>query len=214
MDYCKNHNCSDFTHSYIDDLLVFSPDPETHVRHVQSVLHALTSASLTINKDKSHFFMTRVPFLGVILHPRGYAANVKRVTNMLDWKRPHNRKTLKSLLGIINYFRRFIPKAAHRAHCLFAIRGDRFHWNDEHETAFRDIHQALVEHLPFLHFPVPGQRLELETDASDTAIGGALFQRQDNQKRYIAFHSRTLREHERNYTTPKKELLSAAYFIK
>lgn len=61
---------------------------------------------------------------------------------------------------------------------------------------------------------MPGQRMELETDASETAIGGALFQRQDNQKRYIAFHSRTLRPHERNYSTPKKELLSAAYFIK
>lgn len=209
----QDHNCSDFTHNYIDDLLVFSPDAETHVHHVQSVLDALTAASLTINKEKSHFFMTRVPFLGVILHPGGYAANIKRVVNMLEWKRPKTRKTLKSLLGTLNYFRRFIPRLSERAHCLYAIRGDKFEWTEEHETALRDIHTALVEHLPFLHFPLSGQTLELEVDASDTAIGGALFHTVNSEKRYISFHSRSLRPHEKNYSTPKKELLSAVYHI-
>jgi hypothetical protein len=112
----------------------------------------------------------------------------------------------------VNYFRKFIPNAADRAQRLFELRDKEFRWTPELETVYCDLYEALVQNA-YLHFPKPGIPFELAVDASDTGIAGALFQTFNGERRYLGFHSRKLHDYERNYTMPKKELLSVVYHV-
>jgi hypothetical protein len=94
-----------------------------------------------------------------------------------------------------------------------SIRDKKFKWTEELELAYMRIYQALVKQGPFIHFPVPGIPIELATDASNYAIGAAIFQRVNGEIRYLGFHSRVLNKSEINYSIPKKELLSIIVHI-
>lgn len=209
----QNYGCSSYTHNHLDDLIVFSSSMEDHVQHLRTVLRALTETSLTINEEKSHFFVTRVPLLGMLVQPDGYAPDTHRLTDMMDWERPTTRKKMQSLLGTINFHRRYIPRISELLRPMLEAEGDIFEWTTEMEQAYVLVYRNLVEKVPFLHFPLELVTLELEVDASDTAIGAVLFQRQGKERRFLSFSSRVLRPHERNYTVPKKELLAAVVYV-
>jgi RNase H-like domain found in reverse transcriptase len=135
----------------------------------------LTSVLLTLNEEKCHFFVTQVPLLGMLLRTDGYAPDPKRISNILEWERPVTKKRMQRFLGVINFFRRFVPGISNRIRPLLEAEGVAFEWTDEMEAAYCDVCNALLKDGPFLHFPVPGVKFELETDASETAIGAALF---------------------------------------
>lgn len=120
--------------------------------------------------------MKRVPYLGNFLEVGGVRPNVTKLCNMLDWPRPDTRKKIQHYLGVINFFRKFVPNISDKLKPLLIIRDEKFDWTEEMEAAYQDIFNHLVTKGPFLHFPVPGIKLELATDASDFAIGAALYQ--------------------------------------
>jgi transposase InsO family protein len=91
-----------------------------------------------------------------------------------------------------------------------AIHEKSFNWDSkpDYEEAYQKIIQALMNNVPFLHFPKPGIPLELKTNASETVLGAALFQTINGEKHYVSFHSRILSFSEVRYFMSKKELLS------
>jgi transposase InsO family protein len=206
----QDHNCSNFANNFMDDIIIFSKTYEEHLEHVKKVLNAITSVNLTIRKDKCHFCCKAVPLLGFWLEEKGIRPNMKKVMNMDEWERPNTRKRVQRFCGIVNFFRRFIPNCSQLLLPIMAIREKTFNWssNPKYEEAYQKTIQALVNNVPFLYFPVPDIPLELETDASNTALGAALFQVINGEKRYISFHSRVLKSSEVRYSMPKKELLS------
>jgi transposase InsO family protein len=206
----QEKECWAFANNFIDDIIVFSKTYEEHIEHVKKVLDALTEKSLTIRRDKCHFNCKAVPLLGFWLEEQGVRPNMKKIMNMEEWERPNTRKRVQRFCGIVNFFRRFVPKCSHLLQPIMSIREKSFIWESkaEYEEAYQNIIQALVKNVPFLYFPVPGIPIELETDASETALGAALFQVVNGEKRYISFHSRVLSHSEVRYSMPKKELLS------
>jgi hypothetical protein len=134
---------------------------------------------------------------------------------MMDWPRPHNKKTMQSFLGIVNFFRRFIRNVSEKTEVFrkLIVDNERYDWNDELEQYYKVLYDDLITNGPFLAFPVPGVKIELATDASDHAIGAALYQTINGERMYLGFHSRSLTKSERNYSIPKKELLSVVYHI-
>lgn len=111
----------------------------------------------------------------MLLTTTGYAPDTHRISNMIDWERPNTKKKLQRFLGIVNFFRRFMPSISEKLQALLEIRDLQFEWTEEMEKAYRFVYKALIEDSPFLWFPIPGVTLELEVDASDSAIGAALF---------------------------------------
>jgi len=209
-------DCADFTVNHIDDIIVYSNSIEEHAKHVQKVLNALTAVSLTINYEKCHFFCTRLPVLGYILEVGGVKPDLKRVFNMLSWDRPNNRKKLQSLLGIINFFRKFIPHATEMMYPIMRIKGKTFDWYKQAgaEKAYNNIYKTLVTKGPFLHFPIDNIPIELATDASEHAIGATLFQVVNGEFKFLGFNSRVLKDAELRYSIPKKELVSIIHHVK
>ncbi|KAL0483582.1 hypothetical protein AKO1_001067 [Acrasis kona] len=210
------NNLTDYACNHIDDIIIYSKSVEEHIIHVQNVLKALTAVNLTIQPAKCNFFATKVPLLGFWIEQAGMKPNMDKVCNMLQRKeRPSTRKHIQSLIGFINFFRRFIPHASDLLYPLMQMKLKKFNWNEhpQLEEAYQNVCKALIDNVPFLHYPLPNVTLELETDASATGIGGALFQWIEGEKRYLGFHSRVLTKSEINYSIPKKELLSIVVHI-
>ncbi|KAL0490195.1 hypothetical protein AKO1_006542 [Acrasis kona] len=207
---------TDYACNHVDDIIIYSKTLEEHVVHVQNVLNALTSVNLTIQPAKCNFFATKVPLLGYWIEQAGMRPNVDKLCNMLSKPdRPNSRKGIQRLVGFINFFRRFLPHASELLHPIMSMKEKTFNWKDHPhlEEAYQKIFDALITNVPFLHYPAPNVTLELETDASNTGIGGALYQIIDGEKRYLGFHSRVLSKSEKLYSTPKKELLSIIQHI-
>jgi hypothetical protein len=90
-------------------VMVFPEVTQQVVNLKRSSEPALTSVNLTINKDKCHFFTTKVPIVGFWVESEGIRPNYNKLAIMKEWTKPTTRKQLQSYLGIINFFRRFIP---------------------------------------------------------------------------------------------------------
>lgn len=212
----QEKGCSEFATNHFDDIVVFSGSVEEHVQHVKKVLQALTSMKLTINESKCVFFATKLPVLGYYLEVGGMSPNLGKLCNMMEWRRPDTRKKVQSLLGILNFFRRFIPNTTSLLCPIMRIREKKFRWEDQEgaEDAYQKAFHLLVKQGPFLFFPIKNIKMELATDASQNAIGAILFQVVEGERRYLGFNSRVLSDAEQRYSTPKKELISILYHMK
>ena len=182
-----------YCYVYIDDILIASPDLKTHLEHVRTILHRLHDHGLVINPSKCTFAALSVEFLGHIVSSSGIQPNPARVTAILEFPQPTSFRKLSKFLGMVNYYRRFIPQAAQLVQPLHALSAGKnkftsaFSWPDSADIAFTAIKQALAD-VALLTHPVPDANLRLQCDASDTCIGGVLEQYVDTWQP-LAFYS-------------------------
>ena len=97
---------------HMDDVLVFGSSEEEHDRRLRAVLEKMVKSGLTLNKDKCHFKVTAVEFLGHMINSQGISACEDKVRAILEMKAPSSPKELKRLLGIVDYMRKFNPNMA------------------------------------------------------------------------------------------------------
>lgn len=93
---------------YIDNILIYSPDKQTHIQHVRQVLQRLREHSLFAKGEKCEFHLPLVQFLDYVIRHRAVAMEAKKVSAIQDWPRPWTLKELQRLLGFANLYRRFI----------------------------------------------------------------------------------------------------------
>ncbi|KAF5020439.1 hypothetical protein F66182_7518 [Fusarium sp. NRRL 66182] len=195
---------------YLDDILIFSNTEKQHKEHVHKVLQALQDANLLVEPEKSHFHVKEVDFLGHTISPGEVRMDRKKIAAVKDWPIPTNVKEVQSFLGFANYYRRFIKNFSKLANPLteFTKKGKEFKWNERAQEAFEQIQDAILSE-PVLVIFNPNREVELETDASDFALGGQIRQRDDNGKLHpIAFYSHKLHGAELNYPIYDKEFLA------
>jgi len=200
-----------FAFSYIDDIIVFSPDMESHYIHLTEVLKRLRSAGLYAKLEKCEFCVPFLDFLGHRISSDGIFMDPKKVSSILEWPIPTNTKEVQSFLGLANYYRRFIPNFAKVAQPLTSLlkKNTKFNWSSEVQIAFDNI-KSMFSSAPILAYPNRDLPFMVETDSSNFAIGAVLSQKlpKDNKVHPIAFFSRSLTPAERNYPIYDKELLA------
>ncbi|GFW64723.1 transposon Tf2-11 polyprotein [Trichonephila clavipes] len=138
-----------------------------------------------------------------------------KVQAVLDYKQPETVGSLRKFLGLLNFYRRFLPKAAEQQYLLSEfLKGSKgkkdskpLNWSSEAITAFQRCKQALADAALLAH-PSPSAPLALHVDASDYAIGGALHQVVDSELQPLAFFSRKLTSSEKSYSAYDRELLA------
>lgn len=200
---------------YLDDILVFSKNMEEHRAHLARVLEVLKEHQLYAKWKKCSFAQASISYLGHVIDKEGIHTDPDKIKVVRDWKPPKNAQGVRSFLGLANFFRRFIQGFADIAHPLYDLTKKKatFVWQTIHEEAFEKLKQALIS-APVVVAPLPGTNFVVMTDASDVAIGAVLLQDQGKGLQVIAFESRKLNPHERNYAVHEKEMLAIVYALR
>ena len=200
---------------YIDDIIIFSRSVEEHLVHLEEVFRRLRQANVKLNPKKCSFVKQKVEYLGHVVTPEGVSPNPDKVRVVQEFPTPTNLKELRNLLGLANYYRRFVKGFSHIANPLNALskKGVSFKWTEECAVAFDKLKRALVS-APILAYPNFKEPFLLFVDASSTGIGFTLAQVQNAKEVVIAYKGRGLNQAERNYITTEREALALVEGIK
>lgn len=197
---------------YLDDILIASEDKEKAITDLDKVLKQLNDNGITINQNKCIFIKEKVKYLGHEISPDGIGMLEEKLTVIDSFPKPTSKKSLKRFLGMVNFYRRFIPGAAKLMASLHDIEkncdSNDLTWNANAERDFIEIKEALKQKIKLACID-PNAKLQLVTDASDVAIGGVVEQvLRNGSKQPIGFYSKKLNDAQRNYSTFDKELLA------
>ncbi|XP_070671534.1 uncharacterized protein [Malus domestica] len=171
--------------------------------------------NLKMNPAKCAFGVSAGNFLGFLVHHRGIEVDANKARAIVDAPPPTTKKQLQSLLGQINFLRRFIANSAGKMKAFSTLLklkdSDKFVWNGEHQAAFTQIKVSLTK-PPVLVPPRRGKPLKLYISAAEESIGCLLAQDNDAGREQAIFYlSRNLNQPEINY--PAVEKLCLAVFF-
>lgn len=139
---------------YLDDIIIATPDFDSHLSVSEKVFKKLLSAGLTVNKEKCSFMRSELKYLGFVVDRNGLHTDPDKVASMLNYPVPKNVKDVRRFVGMVSWYRRFILNFATRISPLVKLtrKNQQFLWGPECEAAFRDIKQCLIE-TPILTCP-------------------------------------------------------------
>jgi deoxyuridine 5'-triphosphate nucleotidohydrolase len=201
---------------YLDDILVYSKSVDEHERHLELVLDLLRKHKLYGKLSKCEFGAAETEFLGHRVSKDGIKACDDKVKVMREWPVPKRLSELRSFTGLTSYYRRFIQGYAKIAAPLTELtkKDVPFVMGEKEIAAFNTLKEKMST-APVLCIPDPSLPLIVTTDASDYAIGAVLEQKnQDNVVRPVAYHSRTLTNAERQWSTYEKEAYAMAEAVR
>ena len=201
---------------YLDDLLVISKTFQEHLSTVDSVLATLQENGLKIKPSKCQLFQDKVKFLGHVISADGLGPLEENVKAVQEYPSPRTIKSVQRFMGMVNFYRRFIPKCSTISKPLTALLSTKkLVWTEKCQEAFDALKSALTN-PPVLGFPdfESNEPLNLHTDASQFGAGACLSQKQDGGDRVIAFISTTFNEAEVRYSVLDKELAAIRWAIK
>lgn len=201
---------------YIDDILITGTSDEEHLARLEEVLKRLKEYGLRVKKNKCEFFQSTVEYLGHQVESDGLHTLPSKVAAIVQAPEPENEQQLRSFLGLLNYYSKFIPNLATIIHPLNQLlRQDvQWDWTRECAEAFRQAKDSLVSSQVLAHYD-PNLPIKLAADASAYGIGAVISHiYQDGSERPVAFASRTLTSAERNYAQLEKEALALIYGVK
>ena len=129
----------DIALAYIDDVIVFGPTLDLTMDRMVIVLERMRAANLKLKAKKCILFSQRVNYLGHVITANGVHTDPKKVEAVVNWHRPKSVRLVRSFLGMVTYYSRFIRDFQHIARPLHDIgkKNAKFKWLDEHETAFQ-----------------------------------------------------------------------------
>ena len=195
---------------YLDNVLVASASPDQHICHLKQLFEALRKFGLVINRNKCVFGACELDFLGHRVSAVGVRPLPEKVRAVTEYQVPQTVKSLQRFLGMLNFYRRFLPNIAAVLRPLTdALAGapKRVVWTPPMTSAFEEAKRRLA-HATLLVHPCSGAELRLRTDASKRAVAGAVHQVIDGQEQPLAFFSRRTTAAESRYSEYDLELLA------
>ncbi|GJX43929.1 putative reverse transcriptase domain-containing protein [Tanacetum coccineum] len=195
---------------FIDDILIYSKDKKEHEEHLKAILELLKKEKLYAKFSKCEFWILKVQFLGHIIDSRGIHVDPAKIESIKDWASPKTPTEIRQFLGLAGYYQRFIEGFSKIAKSMTKLiqKGIKFDWGEKEEDAFQLIKQKLCS-APILALPEGSEDFVVYCDASHKGLGAVLMQRE----KVIAYASRQLKIHEKNYTTHDLELGSIANVV-
>ncbi|XP_078232769.1 uncharacterized protein LOC144583210 [Pogona vitticeps] len=208
---------SDFTVAYIDDIGIFSNTWEDHLIHLELVLQRLSAAGLTVKASKCQLGSPEIKYLGHMVGGGVIKPLEAKIEAVRDWPRPNTKKKVKSFLGLVGYYRKFIPRFSEMAAPLTDLTrkkaDDSIPWTSDCEAAFQRLKEALINY-PVLRAPDFDREFIIYTDASNSGVGAVLCQEDENGDQHpVSYLSRKLQKGERHLATVEKECLAIVYAI-
>ena len=172
-----------FAFGYLDDVLIHSPDIETHLQNMRILFQRLREADLKLKYSKCSYFKMHVQYLGHLVSEKGIKPLSKKLESVKKMPAPTTSKEIKQFLGLVGYYRKFIPRFADIARPMTNLtRQDiPFEWTIQCQASFEMLKEALIT-SPILKYPDPNKAYTLFTDASKHAWACVLTQEYQHEK--------------------------------
>lgn len=167
----------DNTYVYMDDLVVATNTRSEHLDALKKLFQRLSTAQLTINLAKSSFGLGKVTYLGHVIGNSKVMPKCTNVQTILDFPQPTTGKQLKSFLGMVSYYSKFIKNFSNITAPLYSLTSPKinFEWTREHTCIFDQL-KSVMTSSPILQTPNFNKPFYLHVDASGTGFGGVLMQ--------------------------------------
>ncbi|GKA31745.1 putative reverse transcriptase domain-containing protein [Tanacetum coccineum] len=187
---------------FIDDILIYSKDKKEHEEHLKAILELLKKEKLYAKFCKCNY-ESEGQISRHIMNSRGIHVDPAKIESIKDWASPKIPTEIRQFLGLTGYYRRFIEGFLKIAKSMTKLtqKGIKFDWGEKEENTFQLIKQKLCS-APILALPEGSEDFVVYCDASHKGLGAVLMQRE----KVIAYASRQLKIHEKNYTTHDLEL--------
>ena len=161
----------DFAFGYLHDILVFSLDMATHLQYLRCLFKRLRAADLKLKEIKCNFLKKKhIQYLGHIVSGEGITPLPEKLSSIKRMLLPKTSKEVKKFLGLIGYYRKFVPRFSDIARPLNALtkKNTEFKWTQQCPDSFELLKTSLMTD-PILTYPDPSHPYVLFTDASKYA---------------------------------------------
>ena len=205
---------NNFAFVYLDDIIVFSNSYEEHLEHLQIIFNRLRSANLRIKPSKCAFALEEVEFLGHRVSASGIKPDPNKVAVIKELQPPTNIKQVRSFMGMIGYYRRFISNFSNICAPLTALtrKHAKFLWTKQCDSSFQILKDILCT-APILAHPDFSKPYKLYTDASLFAVGGVLTQEFSEGERVIQYVSKQLSLGQQKWPTIEREAYAIVHSV-
>jgi len=203
--------------NYLDDVLAHTGEWPAHLSALRDFFDRVKQANLTLRPSKCEIGEFDITFLGHQVAENELRPKLETVEKVLQAPRPCTKKQLRAFLGLVGFYRRFIPNFAAIASPLTdATRKGApncLEWEEMHEKSFCELKRHVVN-PPILRLPNFDEVFILQTDASDVGVGAVITQEDDKGVKHpVAFASRKLLPRETRYSTIEKECLAIVWAV-
>ena len=204
--------------NFFDDILVHSASWSDHLHHVRNVLDRLKSYGLTARPSKILAGFQSLEFLGHVVGSGVLRPDESKTEKILQVSTPTTKKQVRSLLGLLSFYRRYIPGFASVAAPLTDLTKESgrscrsIHWTPDCASALQEI-QDILSRKPVLLLPRLDLPFVLQTDASSTGLGAVLLQEFEDSLHPVCFASRKLLDREKRYSTIERECLAIVWAV-
>ena len=200
----------------LDDIIVTGGNTKEHFERLEAVLARLEEKGLHANVRKCRFFEDKIEYCGHVIDRHGLHKMKEKTEAVVNAPAPTNVTELRSYLGLVNYYHRFLPDLATTLRPLNRLleKECKWVWSKACEMAFRKSKELMTSDMVLTHYN-PDLPLRVACDASPYGLGAVLsHDMPDGTERPIAFASRSLTKAEKNYSQINKEALGLVWSVK
>ena len=201
---------------YLDDILITGATEREHLETLDTVLTRLQEAGLRLRREKCAFLLPDIQYLGHQISAEGLRPTDDKIRAVTEAPAPRNVSQLRSFLGLVNYYAKFLPQLSSTLAPLYRLLQKKcsWTWGAEQQKAFQEAKSQLTSSRLLVHYD-PERELILSCDASPYGVGAVLSHRMDDgSEQPVAFASRSLAPAEKKYSQLDKEALSIIFGVK
>ena len=203
-----------FAMGYLD-IIIYSRTEREHLEHLEEIFGRLRAAGLKLKLEKCSFFKRHIQYLGHLISADGIQPLLEKLESIAKMPAPRNPKEVKQFLGLVGYYRKFVPRFTDISRVLTHLtkKDVEFKWTPECENCFQ-ILKEFLQKVPILKYPDPQGKYTLYTDASKYAYAGILTQHNDGTDHPITYVSGLFRGSQLNWATLTKEAYAIYMSVK
>lgn len=204
----------DGTMNLIDDIIVHGKTHDEHDAALLKLIKRCEEKGITLNLQKCIFSQQSLKFFGFVFSEKGMHPDPQKLDEIKQIPEPEDVKALQSFLGLMNYFKRFIPKYSTLTHPLRKLlhKHETWSWTSECQSAFEKLRTSLTSKSCIAYYD-PKKETTIYTDASPVGISAVIIQNTPNKDdhKLISYSSRALTPTEQRYSQIERECLAIVY---
>ena len=204
-----------FAMGYLDDIIIYSRSEKEHLEHLEEIFTRLKTAGLKLKLEKCCFFKKHIQYLGHLISADRIQPLPEKLESIAKRPAPKNPKEVKQFLGLVGYYRKFVPRFADISRVLTHLtkKNVELKWTSECKNCFQ-ILKEFLQQAPILRYPDPQASYTLYTDASKYTYAGILTQHNNGTDHPITYISGLFRGSQLNWATLTKEAYAIYMSVK